>query len=92
MSNPMDRYLLSNVPHIASLQRTTAQTAEARIERLDEPMQRMQIAVSASQRLTEPCTDYALNKENDASRRGYKFNGFECKEVTVVAGDSMLME
>ena len=68
---------------------TTAQTAEARI---DEPMQRMQIAVSASQRLTEPCTDYAPNKENDASRRGYKFNGFECKEVTVVAGDSMLME
>ena len=40
----MDRYLL-NVPHIVDLQRTTAQTVETRI---DEAMQRMQIAVSDS--------------------------------------------
>lgn len=41
----MDRYLLSNVPHITELQRTTAQIVEARIE---EAMERMQIAVSDS--------------------------------------------
>ena len=41
----MDRYLLSNVPHIADLQRSTAQTVETRI---DEAIQRMQIAVSDS--------------------------------------------
>ena len=41
----MDRYLLSNVPHIVDLQRMTAQTIETRI---DEAMQRMQIALSDS--------------------------------------------
>jgi hypothetical protein len=41
----MDHYLLSNVPHIAALQRTTAQTVEARA---GEAIQRMQIAVSDS--------------------------------------------
>jgi hypothetical protein len=45
MSNSVDRYLLSNVPHIVDLQRTTAQTVK---ERLDEAMQRMQIVVSDS--------------------------------------------
>jgi hypothetical protein len=42
---PIDRYLPSNVPHIVDLQRTTAQAVETRI---DEAMQRMQIAVSDS--------------------------------------------
>ena len=41
----MDRYLLSNVPHIVDLQRMTAQTIETRI---DEAIQRMQIALSDS--------------------------------------------
>jgi hypothetical protein len=45
MSNRMDRYLLSSVPRIVDLQRTTAQTVETRIE---EAIQRMQIAVSDS--------------------------------------------
>jgi hypothetical protein len=45
MSNRMDRYLLPNVPDIPVLKRTTAQTVEARI---DEAIQRMQIAVSDS--------------------------------------------
>jgi hypothetical protein len=41
----MDRYLLPNVPHVVDLQRMTAQTIETRI---DEAIQRMQIAVSDS--------------------------------------------
>ena len=45
MSNPVDRYLLSNVPHIADLQTATAQTVETRI---NEAIQRMHIAVSDS--------------------------------------------
>ena len=45
MSNPMDRYLLSSDPHITDLQRSTAQTVKTRI---DEAIQRMQIAVSDS--------------------------------------------
>jgi hypothetical protein len=43
MSNLIDRYLLSNLPPIVDLQRMSAQTVETRI---DEAMQRMQIAVS----------------------------------------------
>jgi hypothetical protein len=42
MSNPVDRCLLSNVPHIADLQTATAQTVETRI---NEAIQRMHIAV-----------------------------------------------
>ena len=45
MSNPMDRYLLADVPRIVALQKTSAQTVETRI---DEAKQRMQIAVSDS--------------------------------------------
>ncbi|KIL66074.1 hypothetical protein M378DRAFT_161299 [Amanita muscaria Koide BX008] len=41
----MDRYLVSNVPHIFDLQRTKAQTVETSI---DEAIQRMQIAASDS--------------------------------------------
>jgi hypothetical protein len=45
MSNPMDRCLLSNVPRISGLQKIAAQTVETRI---NEAIQRMQIAVSDS--------------------------------------------
>jgi len=45
MSNPIDRYLLSNLPPIVDLQRMDAQTVETRI---DEAIQRMQSAVSDS--------------------------------------------
>jgi hypothetical protein len=45
MSNSIDRYLLSNLPPIVDPQGVSAQTVETRI---DEAMQRMQIAVSNS--------------------------------------------
>jgi hypothetical protein len=41
----MDRYLLSNVPHIVDMQRVEAKTVETRI---DEAIQRMQVATSDS--------------------------------------------
>ena len=41
----MDRYLLSNIPPIVNLQGIAAQTVETRV---DEAIQRMQVAVSNS--------------------------------------------